>query len=192
MMILGSTPSHEIIYQLETKLTQVRIENWINQDIFSYQWWILLGTLFTPWLLWWKWVDKTRLTEITLYGAITLILASFLDAILSELVLWEYNYYLIPLWPRLISADFALLPVTYMFIYQYFREWKKFLLGIFVVSALYSFVGEPLLIWLDIYELHGWKHIYSFPIYIVMAVFVKWLVQRIIAHGKNTEVHSLD
>jgi len=191
-MIIGSVPSHEMIFELEKQLTHTRIENWLKQDLFSFQWWLLLAVLIIPWFIWWRYVDKTRLTEITLYGAITLILAAFLDAILSELVIWEYNHYVIPLWPRLISADFTLLPVTYMFIYQYFRQWKQFLLGMFVVSALYSFVGEPLLIWLDIYKLHGWKHIYSFPIYIVMAVIVKWLVQRIIAHGKNTEVQSLD
>jgi len=182
--IWGSIPSHEKIFELEKQLTQNRIQNWINQDLFTYQWWLLLGTLVIPWLLWWIWVDKKRLTEITLFGVITLIIASFLDSVLSDLWLWEYNYYVIPLWPRLISADFAIIPVTYMFVYQYFRKWKEFLLAMLIVGAFFAFFGELLLVWLGIYTLHGWKHFYSFPIYIAIGLSIKYLMQTILAHNE--------
>lgn len=186
-MILGSSggiPSHDMIYELENQLTQARIQNWIHHDLLSYQWWILLAVLFIPWLLWWKWVDKTRLIEIALYGAITLVSASFLDAILSELCLWDYHFYVIPLWPRLISADFSVIPVTYMFIYQYFQEWKGFLFALLIISVIFAFAGEPLLVWLNIYTLHGWKHFYSLPLYFVLGVLVKYLNQWLLTHNE--------
>lgn len=186
-MISGNTRDsslHEIIYELECQLTQVRIEHWLKHDLLSLQWWILVATLIIPWLLWWKWVDKKRLAEIALFGALILILASFLDAILSDLRWWEYKYYVIPLWPRLISADFTIIPVTYMFIYQYFQEWKRFLLAMLVVSAVFAFIGEPLLVWSDIYTLYKWKHIYSFPIYFTTGALVKYLTQWILAHNE--------
>jgi len=182
--IWGNIPSQEIIYELEKQLTQARIQNWINQDLFSYQWWILLGALVVPWWVWWKHVDKSRLIEITLLGLMTWIITSFLDAILSELCLWEYNYYVIPLWPRLISADFTIVPVIYMFVYQYFREWKGFLIAMLVVSVLFTFIGELLLVWLNIYTLNEWKHYYSFPIYFVLGASVKYLTQWILAHNE--------
>ncbi|MFA4886385.1 MAG: CBO0543 family protein [Desulfotomaculaceae bacterium] len=144
---------------------------------------MLLAVLFIPWLVWWKYVDKKRLLEITLLGALVLIIASYLDAVISEFGLWSYNYEIIPVWPRLISADFTVLPVTYMFIYQYFQEWKKFLLAMVIASTLFAFVGEPFLQWLNIYNLHEWKHVYSFPIYIFLGLFVKWFVQMMLARS---------
>lgn len=186
-MIIGNSggiTSHEMIYELESQLTQLRVENWLKHDLLSYQWWILLALLFIPWLIWWKWVDKSRLSEIILSGAIILIIASFLDAILSELCLWEYNYYLIPYWPRLISADFGIIPVTFMFAYQYFLSWKGFLLVMLFISVIFTWLGEPLLVWLGIYTLHKWKHFYSFPIYIALGALVKYLTQTILAHNE--------
>lgn len=186
-MIIGSAgniPSHEKIFELESQLTQIRIENWLHHDLFSFQWWLLLATLIIPWLIWWKWADKTRLTEIMLFGLVIFIIASFLDAVMSEMRLWEYNYYVIPYWPRLISADFSIIPVTYMFIYQYFRKWKDFLRAMLGVSLFFAFVGEPLLVWLHIYSLHAWRHFYSLPIYFAMAVMAKYLIHLILTHNE--------
>jgi len=180
----GGIASHEMIYELECQLTQIRVENWINQDLFSYQWWILVAALFIPWLLWWKWVDKARLSEIVIFGTIALIITSFLDAVLSELGLWEYNYYVIPYWPRLISADFAIVPITYMLAYQYFGRWKGFLLAMFIISVIFTWVGEPLLVWAGIYTLHKWKYVYSLPIYIALGALVKYLTHWILAHNE--------
>ena len=184
-MFWGSVPSNEMIAELERQLARARFEHWLSDNIFTFQWWLLVVVLIVPWFIWWRYVDRKRLLEICLVGAMALIIASFLDAVLSEIVVWSYEFKVIPVWPRLISADFALLPVTYMFIYQYFREWKQFLLAMVVVSVLFAFVGEPFLIWLDIYKLHSWKHVYSFPIYIALGVLVKWLVQGLLAHTEN-------
>ncbi len=180
----GGDPTHEFIYFLENELTRLRIENWLHRDLFSYQWWLLIATLIIPWLIWWKWVNKTKLIEITLFGTIVFIIAFFLDATMSEMGLWEYNFYVIPYWPRLITADFSIIPVTYMFIYQYFKQWKNFLTAMLGVSIFFAFVGEPLLVWLNIYTLHKWRHVYSLPIYFGMAVLVKYLTQLIIDHNE--------
>jgi len=183
-MILGSIPSHEMILELEKQLSHARIENWLSYDLFSFQWWLLVVVFIIPWFIWWRYVDRKRLLEIILLGVIVLIISSFLDSVLSELGVWSYDYEIIPVWPRLISADFTLLPVTYMFIYQYFREWKNFVVVMVVVSAFFAFVGEPFLTWLSIYHLHEWKHVYSFPIYIALGALAKYLVQTILAHNE--------
>lgn len=189
-MIIGSSTgiaSHEIIYDLEIQLTQARIQNWIHQDLFTFQWWLLLLVLIVPWFIWWKYVDKKRVFEIAFFGAIMLIISSFLDAVLTEIGLWCYEFYVIPVWPRLISADFTLIPITYMFIYQYIRDWKRFCLALVIVSTFFSFIGEPFLMWLNIYHLHGWKHIYSFPIYVAVGVLGKWLLQFLNSNNINPE-----
>lgn len=173
-------PSHEMILELEKQLTYARVENWIHHDLFTFQWWLLMVVLIVPWIIWWRYVDKRRLLEISLAGAMVLIICSYLDAVLSEFGLWSYNFEVIPVWPRLISADFAALPVLYMFIYQYFRRWKHFVWVMIIAAAVWSFICEPGLKWLDIYHPYSWKYYYSFPIYIAIGVLVKWLVQMLL------------
>lgn len=172
--ILGVS-SHELIFCTEQYLTQLRIDNWFNHDLFSWQWWVLVIVLIVPWFIWWRYVDRERLLEITLLGMFTLIISSYLDAVFTELGLWDYHFWVIPLWPRLIPADFTIIPVTFMFVYQKFRSWNEFLIAMIFVAAIFAFIGETFLVWIDIYELHGWKHIYSFPIYFALGVIVRWL-----------------
>lgn len=158
-----------------------RGSNWHQHDLWSFQWWLLLVFLIVPWFIWWKYVDRKRLLEISMVGALILIITSYLDTTLSELGLWSYNYLVHAAWPRLITANFTLLPIAYMFVYQYFREWNKFFAAMVILGAFLAFAGEPLFIWLNIYKTNGWKHIYSFPIYILLGLLVKWVVQLMLA-----------
>lgn len=172
--------NYELIYSIEKQLTHLRIEDWLHNDLLSWQWWLLLAVLIIPWFFWWKKVDKTRLLEITLLGMLVFIISSYLDAILSELGLWDYQYWILPVWPRLIAADWSVLPITYMFVYQKFgSSWKRFIIAMAVTSALYSFGGESFLQWIDVYEMRGWKHYYSFPIYLAIGILVKWMVESL-------------
>ncbi len=172
----GIVYSHNTLLNMEKNLTNARIENWLHHDLFTWQWWLLVFVLIIPWFIWWHYVDRKRIVEISLFGAIVLIISSFLDAVLTELGLWCYDYQVIPLWPRLISADFSVLPITYMFIYQYFKEWRDFFLILILMGAVFTFIGEPVLIWFKIYKIHHWEHIYSFPIYIVLGLFTRNLI----------------
>jgi hypothetical protein len=44
------------------------------------------------------------------------------------------------------------------------------------VSERKDFVGESLFEWIGVYKKYTWKHVYSFPIYIALAFFVRFLV----------------
>jgi len=66
-----------------------------------------------------------------------------------------------------------------MLIYQYFTKWKPFITANIVSAAIFTFIGEPLFVMLGIYELIKWKHIYSFPIYIILAIIFKAILNSI-------------
>lgn len=184
-IICGMVPSQKLLLDMEKELTFARIENWLHHDLFTWQWCLLVSVLIIPWFIWWHYVDRERLLEITLLGAIVFIISSFSDAVLTELGYWSYEYQVIPLWPRLISADFSVLPISYMFIYQYSKEWKDFLLIMIIVAAFFAFVGEPFLMWLKIYKLHQWKHIYSFPLYIALGILIRYLLRLLLVKQKQ-------
>nr|WP_315989795.1 CBO0543 family protein [Desulforamulus aquiferis] len=98
------------------------------------------------------------------------------DAIGVEFDLWDYKYQLVPLFDIFITYDMSIMPVIYMAIYQKFDKWKSFIIANTIVAAIFAFISEPLLVWLDFYLLLKWKYIYSFPIYIAIAIVLKWVM----------------
>lgn len=126
-------------------------------------------------------MNKTRLLEIAAYGLMVTLWSVILDIAGAELVLWGYPNMLEPLMPPLLIVDLGILPIAYMLIYQYFPKWKSFTLALTLTAAFLAFIGEPFAQWLNIYEMNNWKHIYSFPIYIGMGLFLKWIMNIIIA-----------
>lgn len=160
-------------------------ELWADHCVFTFQWWLETIFLFTPWFLWCKLVDRKRLKEILLYGFSVMMLTTYLDEVGSELTLWAYPYKITPIFPRLITVDFTILPVTFMLIYQYFQTWKTFTIVIILIAAVFAFICEPILIWLKIYKIYNWSHIYSFFIYIAMAISLRWLTKTIVSKTTN-------
>ncbi|MBD3919180.1 hypothetical protein H8B09_10475 [Paenibacillus sp. PR3] len=179
------TTTFEEIKKVDHQLSEMRKHYFYEHDLFKYQWWLLLVLAIVPWIIWAKLVDKSRLREILLYGSIISIIVVLLDDTGGELGLWSYPYQLIRLAPRLHPVDFAVLPVCHMLVYQYFRSWRSFVIANVIMSLVFSFIAEPLLVWLHIYDLDNWKYIYSFPLYIAKAMLVKWIVEIIIRRSKQ-------
>ena len=172
-------PSYSEIRNLEYKLTKMKNEYWLHHDLFTFQWWLLLIILILPWILWWRYVDKKRLKEILLFGFLLMLLVVLLDDIGVNAHLWSYPYKLVPIIEQLVPIDNGIIIIAHMTVYQYFPKWKSFIIVNLVMAAFFTFICEPLTVWLDIYKLDNWKYIYSLPIYVIKASFVKWLVQRI-------------
>jgi len=169
----------QMIYDTDQHLTQLRVEKWLNLDLFSWQWWILVVLLILPWLIWWKYADKKRLPEIFIVGLMVLILSSYMDAILSELSLWNYHYWVIPYWPRLISADFSFIPVCFMLVYQKYRTWPSYLAANAVLAFLLAVPTEMILVWADIFQMNLWRSYYGIPIFFAMGILVRLLTQTL-------------
>ena len=169
----------------------ISMEHWLSAEVWQWQWWISLALAVIPLYIWWKLLDKKRIFEICVYGLLVNIFASYLDVVGSEFVWWDYPIRLIPNLPRLLPIDFTVIPVVYMLVYQYFPKWKSFIIVNFIVSAIFSFAMEPLMIWMNLYKLETWKLIYSFPIYILIAVICKATVnafQKALIKAKSGDV----
>lgn len=178
-------PSFEEIRELHQKLAEMRYDYWLNHDLFSLQWWLLLTVFIVPWIIWWKLVDKERIFQILLFGTLLMILVITLDDIGIELNLWSYPYKLFFAISRLSAIDQGILIVAHMFLYQYFVRWKSFLIANVIMALFFSFILEPLTVKMRIYDLENWRYIYSLPIYILKAMLVKWIVDEVIQKKKN-------
>ncbi|WP_371381184.1 CBO0543 family protein [Sporomusa aerivorans] len=176
-MILDSTAAAAV--ELQRLLTTLRVEQWLQDEVFHFKWWLMLGLFVFSIFTWCKLVDKIRLPEIMLHSGLTTIITLVLDEFGEELVLWDYPIDVIPIFPPLTAVDLASLPVIYSLIYQYCPTWKSFLYATILMAAVFCFVLEPILVWGGFYQLLKWKYYYGFPVYIIMALFIRWLVIKI-------------
>ncbi|WP_152640146.1 CBO0543 family protein [Virgibacillus necropolis] len=167
------------IIDTHEKYSQLKKQHFFENTLFSFQWWILVTITVVLWMIWAVMVDKKRLNIILLVGLITSLLALIMDDIGISLNLWTYPSQLTYFVSRLYPVDVAIIPVFYMLLYQYFRAWKSYLVVLTLLSLFAIFVSEPIFSELDIYTLLRWKYWYSFPIYILMGIFVKGLVDKI-------------
>jgi len=176
---MNEVPSFDHILDIQDLSIQLQIQHWLKYELFTPQACLLLGMLILPWFVWWKLVDKKRFLEIIIFGMLICTAATILDEVGCQLNWWDYRYDIEPLFPRLIPMNFTVLPIMYMLIYQYFTKWKSFITANIIASALFSFVGEPLFSMTGIYVLLKWKHYYSFPIYFILAIIFKLILNWI-------------
>lgn len=172
-------PILDEIIALKGEIHELFLKHYAEREMFSVTWWINIALLFIPLIIWWKLVDKKRLPEIMIYGFACNVIASFLDVFLSDYLLWEYPVRVIPQISLFVPVDYVIVPVIGMYLYQKVPKWGPFLLASTLVSALMSFIGEPLAVAINMYRLITWRYVYSFPIYIAIYAAVKFFTQRV-------------
>ncbi|GMA98056.1 CBO0543 family protein [Pelosinus sp. IPA-1] len=173
------------IIQTQSVFTEMRMQQWLQDSVFTWQWWLLVTLFITPWILWWFVVDKKRFPAIVLLGTFVLATSSWMDDLGTDLILWYYPYKLLPVYPQLVPINYAVIPVTYMLIYQYFRPWRSYIMAMAIMAALFSFVAEPALAYLGMYKVLKWQYYYSFPIYILIAISHRWIVEKVFAINRQ-------
>jgi len=177
------------VVQTHSVFTEMRMEQWVQDIVFTWQWWILVGLLIVPWIVWWILVDKKRLTPLCLIGMFVLATVSWMDDLGSDLNLWYYPFKIVPVFPQIVPINYAVLPVTFMLIYQYFQSWRSYIKAMLIMAALFSFIAEPALTYLGIYKLLRWKYYYSFPLYMLITISHRWLLEKILAINLKYNMH---
>jgi hypothetical protein len=171
-------PSQQVLKD-QWELTNARINEWLQSELFHFKWWILLALFCITAFILWKKADKSRIVELTIYTAIIVIFVIALDELGEELSLWFYTVDIIPLFPPITAIDISCMPLVYMVIYQRYGTWGKFLIATLIMSTVFCFVFEPIFVWGGIYTMLEWKSYYGFPIYFAIAVAAKLFVNLI-------------
>lgn len=180
-----SPPSFEEIVNLQLELHQLRHQYWIQHDLFSFQWWILLFTFILPWILWYKVIPKEKKAEILVFGLLVGILASQLDELGINNGKWAYPFQLTQASRGLNPYNFSFIPVGYMLVYYYFPKWNHFIIANIFLAIIAAFGVEPLLKWLQIYKTLEWSSFYSFPIYILIPIVFRIIVYYFLEKHKT-------
>ncbi|MBM7604969.1 putative integral membrane protein [Metabacillus crassostreae] len=174
----------EILRKQEEVLT-LRLEYWRNEVVFTPQWWFLLVSFIILVIFWLFILDKTRVVSILLFGFVAFSIVSILDTLGGELLLWEYPKMVLPWGPRIVTID-LMISIYFMILYQFFQSWKMYIIASICLSAIFSFILEPFASYLNIYMSLHWSHFYSFPIYILLTIFIKYVVDKLLKIEKTT------
>ncbi len=167
------------IIELRRRLFSIEYSMWTDNMLFTLKWWILVTFMLVMWYVWWKIVDKSRLTEISLVGTITGLVSTLLNTTGIELTLWAFPNQLFGAVRGVNILDLTMIPITYMIIYQICSKWKTYMILVFIFALLGSFVGQPLFKALKLYDPVNWRYIYSFPVYLFIGVIVKLIASKI-------------
>lgn len=167
----------EVLEELQ-QARNSRIEYWLNEIVFTLNWWILLVVTVVLLIVWLIILDKTRIFEIVTYGLMVSAIGTLGDTLGLSLLLWEYPTHLLHT-SEIIEIHNVLMPILYMIVYQYFNTWKSFLIATAINASAFAFILEPLLVWLGIYELYSWKYIYSVVPYFLISAGLKWIINKL-------------
>ncbi|MBP3951569.1 CBO0543 family protein [Bacillus suaedae] len=152
------------------EFTTVQMEHfsyWREHTLWHWEFWVLLFLAVAPWVVWFIIRKRGSEARLLLSGAFAVIVASWFDFLGIAFGLWEYKAMLIPTIPSFMPWDISVVPVSIMIWLQFKPRMNPFIKA-FSFSVIASFIGEPIFIWIGLYNPIHWSHLYSFPIYILI------------------------
>ncbi|UTR12686.1 hypothetical protein MM300_10610 [Evansella sp. LMS18] len=170
---------------------------YINQDelsslIFSY-WneysapgtWgfsIVLSLTILPLILVYFFVDRKRIFEIFFFGYTVHMLWTYASLPLENNGYFTHHYFLTPYLPFSLNMTVSVLPVGFLFVYQYCtNKGKNFYLYAAALSALFAFVFATIEVYVGYAEFRGWMNqFYLFLIDMVIAVIAYWFTRLLL------------
>lgn len=166
--------------ELQKKLTDLHIEQWLADDFLKIRWWVLLGLLIAMGIAWLLLLDKAKVKEACLFLVLAIIVIMGIDEYGEELVLWDYPTDLIPIFPPLTSANLMSVPLAYSIAFQRFPDLKRYAIAVVILTAIICFLWEPVLVWGGLYELVNWHHAFNFFVYLIAAFSVRFMANKIL------------
>lgn len=171
---------YQKISDLHNQLIDLKIRFWIQYDVFTLHWWILLAASILPWIVWWKLADRNKFNFLIPCGLLWMIISTILDDIGIAMGLWEYPQELFSFIPPLFPADMTILPVTFMLIYQYFPRGRSLFVMTSITAISFAFIIEPIFMLFNLYRpSSNWKHIYTMIVLIILSYFIKWSAHKL-------------
>lgn len=167
----------EHAFSLIAQANQEMISNWLKNTLFGWEWWLGITLAIIPWAAWLIFRKKESTYRLLLAGMFVMLISSWLDVMGILFGLWSYYHNVVPFSPSFVPWDFTLLPVITMFLLQLKPAIKPIYKAI-VFAFFSSFVGEPIFVWLGLYNPKHWEYIYSFPIIIAIYLVADWISKR--------------
>lgn len=159
------------------KLIHQKTEIWSTHVVFSNLWWFGVVLSIVPWIIWSIIRKKESSDRLLFVGFFVMTLSLILDVLGDQWGLWHYRFNVIPVLPTYAPWDITLMPVTVMLLLQYKPKANPFLKAI-IFALLTSYVAEPFIEWLQIYDPKNWRYSYSVPIQFFIFISAYYISKR--------------
>lgn len=134
------------INKASEKVTSLMHSYWHKySDWGNWQFWVLLLFLLAPLMVLLIKLDRRRTFEILFFGYTVHMLWTYTDLSLIRQGFIDHYYFLLPFLPQGLGITASLLPVSFMFVYQYcIKHDKNFLVWASGLSAIIAFGFAPI------------------------------------------------
>lgn len=156
---------------------QMVVDATMNAFLFTWKWWVAVGMLIIPWVLWAIFRKKESSARLLYSSFIVMIMSSSLDAFGVDFGKWSYPIKAIPLPTISYSFRYSLVPVMIMFFLQIKPNFNPFIKAV-IFAGFGAYVGMPLMTMLDMYKKIDWAYTYSFFILTIMYLIAHWFSRR--------------
>jgi hypothetical protein len=173
----------ELINKIHAKASNMTIHYWQSySNLGTWQFWVIAGMVIVPLIALYFFMDRKKALLIGFFGFNVHVWFHYIDAFGIMRAFWNYPYNLFPLLIG-FSLDAALIPVVFMFVYQWtLNKNKNFYLYATALSAFLSFLFKPTLVTFGFFKIYkGLNYFHLFLLYIVVFVISK-LITNIFLH----------
>ncbi|MBY0145070.1 hypothetical protein [Neobacillus niacini] len=116
-----------------------------HSDWGNWQFWVVLLCLLIPLIVLLIKLDRNRTFEILFFGFTVHMLWTYTDLLLIRLGYIDHHYFLMPFLPQALGITAAIIPVSFMLLYQYcLNQEKPFIIWTTGLSAIIAFGFAPI------------------------------------------------
>jgi hypothetical protein len=163
-----------MLYEKARELTQLSLRHWLDEEVFSFGWFLLVAVLIVAYIVWLKLLDKRRATELLLIGSLEAVAKSINSIVLGGLLgLANYNIKLLPIHPNVFISSITLSPIIVMLAEQYSHSWKSYIIRTAIGNALLCFVIFPVYMLVGALEFHNWNVFFHFLVLFTISLIVR-------------------
>ncbi|UFU00747.1 hypothetical protein KO561_07375 [Radiobacillus kanasensis] len=192
-----SEAQKEMLHQLDNRqesLTKGYMEYWKEFSSFNtWQFWVILAMLVIPLIVLFFKMDRERAFLLGFFGFNVHIWFTYIDMFGAKLNYWSYPYQVMPLLSVNFGLDVSLIPVVFMFLYQWIIQHKKnFYVYFLGLCVFLSFVFKPILVALDLFQLNkGANYFTLFIGYVVIMLLSKWITNIFFYFKRDDSLEKL-
>jgi len=180
------------MYESTRLMAYQSYQHWVSAEVFSVGWFFMVGVLFITYVVWLKLVDKSRIKDLILLGALLAVGFSLVGIILEgNYGFWEYQIRLVPLKPEVFNASYTIGPILFMTVAQYTTSWKSYLMWGSIGAAVITFGLVPIYGMLGIIKFHNnYSNFYNFIYYMTGAIIGRAIYLWLVSIEQNQSASS--
>ena len=182
---------YEEIKEAQEAVFDLWNEYWLEYSAFNtWQFWFNVLMIILPLIILCLFVDRKKLFLLLFFGFNIHVWTAYIDSMATRANYIGYPYKAIPTLPIHFGMDSSLVPVLFIFIYQYTLKKKaNFFLHSLILIALISFLLKPFFVEIHLFYLSkGTNYFYIFLGYVLITIVSKGIVEFFLRLQSKSEL----